>query len=72
MRQTNYGRCLETGIGITKNASEAARYDKLSADHGNDSGQNHYGRCLENGFGITENASETVQAFRLGADEGLR
>ena len=30
-----YGNCLSNGEGVPRNLSEAARYYKMAADHGN-------------------------------------
>jgi TPR repeat protein len=61
---------LEFGTGIGKNAAEAVKYYKLSADQGNASGRLRYGLCLEKGRGIGKNAAEAVKYYKLSADQG--
>jgi TPR repeat protein len=62
---TNYGVCLEYGLGIVKNLSAAADYYKLSADQGNPIGQCDYAMCAASGIGVLKNIGEAESYFRL-------
>jgi TPR repeat protein len=68
--QNHRGQCLEYGIGISVNPSEAAKYYKLSADQGNSSGQCDYACCLQSGIGVSMNPSEAAKYYKLSADQG--
>jgi TPR repeat protein len=68
--QYKYGRCLETGLGVEANTSEAVKYYKLSADQGNGYGQSWYGYCLHSGIGIGQNVEEALKYYRLAVDQG--
>jgi TPR repeat protein len=62
---------LQNGLGIERNAEEAVKYYKLSADQGDADAQFNYGHCLQNGLGIETNVEEAVKYYKLSADQGL-
>jgi TPR repeat protein len=45
--QYDYGLCLQNGRGVATNLPEAARYFKMSADHGDADALEEYRRCLD-------------------------
>jgi hypothetical protein len=49
------GRCLQDGIGFSKDLKGAAYYFKRCADQGNSDGQCCYGRCFRDGIAISKN-----------------
>jgi TPR repeat protein len=59
--QNNYARCLERGIGVDRNLSEAAKYYRLSASQEYAKGQRNYSRDLRNGIGLGVNLIEAAK-----------
>jgi len=66
----NYSVCLEFGLGVPANVTEAAKYYKLSADQDNPIGQSNYGCCLAIGRGVSQNLSAALRFLRLSAAVG--
>jgi serine/threonine protein kinase len=62
---TNYGVCLEYGLGIAKNLSGAVKYYKLSADQGNPIGQCNYAMCTASGIGDLKDVGKAATYFQL-------
>ena len=57
------------GVGVCKDAPEAAEYIQLAADQGHIEAQYDLGVCYVNSVGVTKNESEAVR-YMLVADQG--
>jgi TPR repeat protein len=68
--QCNYGVCLEFGLGVEMDVSEAAKYYKLSADQQNATGEYNYGICLGLGNGILLNRSCAKACLKRSVEHG--
>lgn len=69
----NLGVMYDQGVGVTRDAGQAARWFADSANAGNPAGMSNYGRILEQGRGVPPNPAEAArwfdQAARLGQPE---
>jgi TPR repeat protein len=79
----NFGRCLEDGIGISRDLHRAAKYYRLSADlqdpmaenaglaaHGDPDGANNLGFCLEHDRGVERSIASAAECYKFAADRG--
>jgi serine/threonine protein kinase len=67
--QNSYGLCLENGEGVAKNLSEAARYYKMSADHGDERAAERYRLCLQELSAKKSNKDTSLSSSIMNLDE---
>ena len=60
----------ENGYGVLKDAYEAVKWYRSSAEQGHTSAQNNLGYIYDNGVGVLKDASEAVKWYRLSAEQG--
>jgi TPR repeat protein len=63
----NLGLLYENGLGVTKDAAEAARWYQKAADAGDALGMVNLGSMYENGTGVTKDAAEAARWYRKAA-----
>lgn len=68
--QFRLGILYETGIGVDKNYSAAAKWYRKAAEQGHAQAQNNLGRMYLQGMGVNKNYSSAVMWFRKAADQG--
>ena len=59
--------CYDNGEGVAKNAYEAVKWYRKSAEQGNASAQYNLGLCYEFGSGVGKDTSEAVMWYRKAA-----
>jgi TPR repeat protein len=65
------GVMYESGRGVAKDTTEAAKYYRLSADQGLAAAQNNLASLYADGDGVAQNGSEAIHLWLLAADQGL-
>jgi hypothetical protein len=66
-----HGYCLQDGIGVPINESEATKYFKLAADQNDANAQYLYGFALLSGGGVTADHTEAIKHFRLATEHNM-
>jgi TPR repeat protein len=61
------GECLELGVGIEANASEAAAWYGRAADKGHTESQYQYAICLEHGQGVPLDYNRAIEYYSMAA-----
>jgi TPR repeat protein len=69
--QADLAHCYATGEGVEKDAAEAVKWDRKSAEQGNAAGQNGPGWCYIHGFGVTRDPIEALKWLRKAVDHGF-
>jgi len=70
--QYNLGIFLQTGTGVIKNSTEAARWFKKAADQGHARAQFCFGSFLENGIGVAKkDEKEAARYYLMSAEQGF-
>jgi len=64
------GLMYETGRGVAKNDTDAARWYRLSAQQGNADAQRNLGQLYESGRGVPQSFAEAQRWYRLSAEQG--
>ncbi len=62
-----YARCLQEGIGVSKDESEAFKWFHKAADMGNSRAMNSVGFCFSDGTAGTKDVTEAVKWYRKAA-----
>lgn len=62
--------CYDQGIGVRRNASEAARWCEMAAFGGYGKAQCVIGYCYETGQGVSRNMREAVRWYQAAAKQG--
>ncbi len=70
--QTNLARCYASGLGVTKDLIQAAKYYRLAADQGDAVAQNNLGWCYQKGDGVIKDLAQAVKYYQLSANQGNR
>jgi TPR repeat protein len=65
----SYGWCLQHGIGVAINFTEAAAFFQKAADYDNSDGANSFGICLEHGLGVDRDVRRSVLYYRTAASQ---
>jgi TPR repeat protein len=65
------GILYETGMGVTKDATQAAKLYRLSAQQGLATAQNNLASLLADGNGVPQDLTEAMKWWVLAADQGL-
>jgi hypothetical protein len=68
--QNQMGVYYIDGVGVERNAEEAARWYQLAAEQGSARGQRRLGRMYQTGSGVPEDPVEAVRLYRLAAAQG--
>lgn len=70
LAKSNYGYCLFSGLGVTKDIDKAVMLWQQAAEAKVPKGLNNYGTCFVNGSGVTKNLRKAeslfLEAGRLG------
>jgi len=69
--QNLYATLLANGHGIAQNLTEAIRWWRASATHGNHWAEYNLGYAYSTGRGVSQNDSEAAKWFKLAADGGI-
>lgn len=68
--QNDLGRMYNEGVGVPKNAVEAARLFRLAADQGYVAAQVNLGASYVQGNGVPKDSQEALKLFHLAAGQG--
>ena len=69
--QFQLGVCLQDGLGVDVNLSEAVRWYTLAAKQGHAGAQNNLAYCLYNGLGTAMNKKEAASWYRQAANQNI-
>ncbi len=67
---TELGNCYRTGLGVAKDAQEAARLYRLAVDQHDPHAQYHLAFCFFDGAGVERNVQEEICLNRAAALQG--
>ena len=68
--QYQLGRIYDTGKGVPKDHSEAARWYRMAAEQGNVAAQYDLGVMYSHGQGVPEDQNEAAHWFKIAVDQG--
>ena len=66
-----YGRALELGTGVDKDAEAAVRWYRKAAEQGLAFAQNNLGNCYTTGTGVVKDEAEAAKWYRKAAEQGF-
>jgi len=68
--QNKLGIMYEYGLGVVKDATNAAKWYLLAAEHGNASTQYKLGLMYNEGTGVLQDYAKALKWYQLSADQG--